>query len=56
ADAVTSEEVPGLAISVRHADGEKCARCWIYSTELGTDPAYPDTCPRCTEVLKKLQS
>ncbi len=51
ADAVKDEEIPGLAIKVRKADGEKCERCWIYSTELGTDATRPTLCPRCTAVV-----
>lgn len=34
-------ELEGLAVEVRKAGGEKCERCWIYSEELGTDPAHP---------------
>lgn len=49
------EELPDLAIVVDKAEGEKCARCWIYSTELGRDAAYPDVCPRCTAVLHELK-
>ncbi len=54
ADSLPAQEVENLRISVAKAAGEKCARCWIYSTELGTDPAYPDACPRCTAVLRSL--
>ena len=46
-------EIPGLAVSVEKAHGEKCARCWIYDENLGTDPDHPQTCPRCTRVLKE---
>lgn len=41
-------------ITVQKADGEKCERCWTYSTELGQDPAHPTLCPRCTEVVNSL--
>ncbi|MBQ9407052.1 MAG: isoleucine--tRNA ligase [Desulfovibrio sp.] len=51
-----AEDVPGLAIDVAKAQGEKCERCWIYSTELGTNPEHPTICPRCTEVLKELEA
>ncbi|MDL2210567.1 isoleucine--tRNA ligase [Desulfovibrio sp. OttesenSCG-928-O18] len=54
ADAVQAAEVEGLAIGVEKAAGEKCGRCWIYSEELGGDPAYPGTCPRCAAVLKEM--
>lgn len=52
--AFTDAEVAGLAIGVEKARGEKCERCWIYSTELGDDPAHPTLCPRCATVLRDL--
>jgi len=48
---VEAEEIEGLYIKVSHASGEKCDRCWKYSTELGTNAEYPEICPRCTSVL-----
>ena len=45
-------DMPELAVKVEKAHGEKCERCWIYSTELGTDPAHPTLCPRCAAVLR----
>ncbi|MDL2285719.1 isoleucine--tRNA ligase [Desulfovibrio sp. OttesenSCG-928-F07] len=54
ATAFTPEEMSGVKIGVEKARGEKCARCWIYSEELGTDSANPDVCPRCAAVLKEL--
>ena len=52
--AAALEECPGVAVGVRKADGGKCARCWMYSEELGADAEYPELCPRCAEVMKKL--
>ncbi len=50
--AFRSAEAPeGVAVSVAKAGGEKCERCWVYSEELGSDPAHPRACPRCTSVL-----
>lgn len=40
------------AVLVDKADGEKCQRCWAYSTEVGHDPELPDLCPRCATVVK----
>lgn len=51
ADLPRSEELPGLAVSVAQAPGEKCARCWRYDAHLGADPNAPDVCPRCAAVL-----
>ncbi len=48
------EECPGVAVSVRKADGGKCERCWMYSEQLGADPDFPGLCPRCAAVMKAL--
>lgn len=55
ADAWRDPEVEGVAVSVEKAAGEKCERCWIYSEELGTDPAHPTLCPRCAAVVRGLE-
>lgn len=49
---VKGEELPELFTKVMHADGEKCERCWKYSTEIGKDADHPTLCPRCASVLK----
>ncbi|HHW15515.1 MAG TPA: isoleucine--tRNA ligase, partial [Firmicutes bacterium] len=55
ADALTdSVDGRGVAVRVERAAGEKCARCWMYSPEVGQDPAHPDVCPRCAGVLHAL--
>ncbi|MEA5038489.1 MAG: isoleucine--tRNA ligase [Clostridiaceae bacterium] len=41
-------------LTVLRAEGEKCARCWCYSTEVGKNAAHPTLCPRCAEVVSKL--
>ena len=40
-----------LSIRVSAAFGTKCERCWHYSEALGTDPAHPTLCGRCTSNL-----
>ena len=50
-DCFASEELEGLKVGVERAPGEKCARCWTYSQELGADAGHPDLCPRCASVL-----
>ncbi|WP_321328231.1 isoleucine--tRNA ligase [uncultured Ilyobacter sp.] len=47
------EEVEGMFVKVLHAEGEKCERCWKYSTKIGTLEEHPTICPRCSEVLSK---
>lgn len=38
-------------VVARKADGEKCVRCWTYSTTIGSDSRFPGVCPKCTEAL-----
>ena len=33
------------------AEGEKCERCWKYSTEVGENPDHPTLCHRCAEAI-----
>jgi isoleucyl-tRNA synthetase len=46
----------GLTVEVGKADGQKCERCWNYSTHVGEDPKYPTVCERCAPVLKQLEA
>ncbi|MBK0001092.1 isoleucine--tRNA ligase [Erwinia sp. S38] len=46
-DAQQSEIVKGLKIALRKADGEKCPRCWHYTTDIGQNAAHADVCGRC---------
>ncbi|PRD13400.1 isoleucine--tRNA ligase [Pantoea coffeiphila] len=46
-DAQQSEIVKGLKIALRKADGEKCPRCWHYTTDIGQNAARADVCGRC---------
>jgi isoleucyl-tRNA synthetase len=46
----------GVQVEVKKADGEKCERCWNYSTRVGEDKNYPTVCERCSAVLKELES
>ena len=39
-------------IKVEVAEGEKCERCWMYSTTVGEDKENPTICHRCSENLK----
>ena len=41
-----------IDVKAEHADGEKCERCWMYSTTVGEDKENPTICRRCSEVLK----
>ena len=43
-----------VSVQVSKADGEKCERCWNYSTGVGDDAVYPTVCERCSAVLKEI--
>jgi isoleucyl-tRNA synthetase len=44
-----------VEVSVQKADGQKCERCWNYSTHVGENPRYPTVCERCTEALNEIE-
>ncbi|HLI62804.1 MAG TPA: isoleucine--tRNA ligase [Terriglobales bacterium] len=44
----------GLVITVSRAPGQKCERCWNYSTHVGEDEVYPSVCERCSAVLAEI--
>jgi isoleucyl-tRNA synthetase len=46
----------GLAIEVLKAPGQKCERCWNYSTHVGEDTNYPTVCERCSAVLGEIEA
>ncbi len=41
-----------LAVGVVKAEGEKCDRCWNYSTHVGTISEHPLLCDRCAPALE----
>jgi len=45
-----------VAVQVGKAAGQKCDRCWNYSTHVGEDPVYPTVCERCSAVLKEIEA
>jgi isoleucyl-tRNA synthetase len=44
-----------LRVEVHKAPGQKCERCWFYSTEVGKSERYPTVCERCLAVLQELE-
>ncbi|QAT17258.1 isoleucine--tRNA synthetase [Candidatus Velamenicoccus archaeovorus] len=41
-----------FAISVVHAEGKKCSRCWNYTQDTDVDAAYPGICGRCVQAIR----
>jgi isoleucyl-tRNA synthetase len=52
--AFTSEAIPGLALVVQRAPGEKCERCWRYQEDVGSVAAHPTVCGRCGTYLQDI--
>ncbi len=44
-------EIPGVAVMVEAASGNKCERCWKVLPEVGKQSENPDLCNRCCEVI-----
>ena len=40
-----------VGVKVEVAEGEKCERCWKYSTEVGENHEHPTLCHRCAEAI-----
>jgi isoleucyl-tRNA synthetase len=43
-----------MHVEVRRAPGEKCERCWNYSTHVGENKEFPTVCERCTAALTEI--
>ena len=50
ADAFRLPDVEGVAVEFHHAQGNKCARCWMILPEVGTN-VHDDLCNRCNEAV-----
>lgn len=48
------EELANSAIKVEKTKGEKCVRCWNFTTEKGADSSHPELCPRCAKIVKNI--
>jgi isoleucyl-tRNA synthetase len=44
-----------VGVHVDKADGQKCERCWNYSTRVGEDKNYPTVCERCSAAIKEIE-
>jgi len=40
-----------FSVHAEKAAGEKCVRCWTYSTKIGADARFPGVCPKCATAL-----
>ncbi len=56
ADAFTLDDVKGVAVVPVRAEGEKCARSWRYTTDVGSDPEFPEVSARDAAALHELKA
>jgi isoleucyl-tRNA synthetase len=40
-----------LTVKVERARGDRCERCWRYTTDVGSNSDFPTVCARCAAVL-----
>ena len=43
-----------LSVEVHRAPGRKCARCWNYAEDVGSDARWPEVCGRCAGFLEEM--
>ena len=53
AEAFRLDEVRGVAVEPKPAEGRKCARSWRVTPEVGQDTDYPDVTPRDAQALRE---
>jgi isoleucyl-tRNA synthetase len=53
-DAFRLREVANVAVVPALAEGTKCARSWRITTDVGSDPAYPDISARDAAAMREL--
>jgi len=53
-DAYQSTGIPGLAVRIEPAPGEKCERCWVHDPSVGVDALHKTICARCIKVLDRI--
>jgi isoleucyl-tRNA synthetase len=49
-------DVSGVAVVPARAEGKKCARSWRITTDVGSDPAYPDLSARDAAAMRELDA
>ncbi|MGQ2903629.1 MAG: isoleucine--tRNA ligase [Neoaquamicrobium sediminum] len=54
--AFTLDEVKGVGVVPAMAGGAKCARSWRYTSDVGSDPEFPDVTARDAAALHELRA
>jgi len=43
-----------IRVKVERAAGAKCERCWKYTTDVGSNAAYPTICAACAGAVDEI--
>ena len=43
-----------IFVKIERAAGEKCERCWKYTTDVGSDAAFPTICAGCADAVNEI--
>jgi isoleucyl-tRNA synthetase len=54
--AVTLPDVPGVGVVPARAEGRRCARSWRITTDVGTDPEFPDLSARDAAAVREFDA
>jgi isoleucyl-tRNA synthetase len=52
----TDDGANDLVVKVFPAAGQKCERCWNYSTQVGESTRYATVCERCVAALEEIEA
>ncbi len=55
-EAFRLDDVTGVAVVSKQAEGQKCSRCWKILSDVGSNPDYPDLSPRDVEAVKQFDA
>jgi len=47
----TKDEAGSIEAKAEHSSGEKCARCWMWSEDVGADKNHPEICLKCVKNI-----
>ncbi len=56
AEAFRLDDVPGVSVVFARASGNRCARSWKVSPEVGSDADFPDLSPRDADAMRELEA
>jgi isoleucyl-tRNA synthetase len=43
-----------LEVEIERAQGQKCERCWKYTTDVGNSAEFPTLCAACVEAVQEM--